>query len=198
MIDDRSNIPEGWADLGAQWRAQPATTVAVEIADTRRRAHVFARKILLRNTREAIAALVVIVAGLHIAWDASHTLGRSSGVALAIGALFVLVVLLVRGGNQPAPPSDAPTSVALAHEHAELERQARLLERVWLWYLAPLAPGMCLVSADELRSAIERDDAFAIALSLGWSGLAIAAFVFVAWLNRRAARKLRERMAKLM
>ncbi|MEY4578125.1 MAG: hypothetical protein RL701_2828 [Pseudomonadota bacterium] len=205
MTDKRSPLPDGWEDLGAQWRsrarerAEPTitTTSAVDITEARSRARAFARKVFLRNAREACAAGLVIAVGVRSAWIAATTLAFLGGVSLALGALFILVVLLVRGRNRSAPPSDAPTSVVLAHERHELDKQARLLERVWLWYLAPLVPGAGCMSLDSLLGAVAKAAPLGIVLEIANSAFVLAVFVFVAWLNQRAARKLRERMANL-
>lgn len=197
MTDERTKDAGAWGELGAQWRAESAPNTAVDIAELRKRSSAFARTIFLRNLREAVAAMIVIAIGLHMAWNASTALVRSGGVTMALGALFILVVLLARGRNRPAPASDAPTRVALMHEQSELERQARLLEGVWLWYLLPLVPSLGLLGLDGLLRALESGRAPAIALAVAEVAFSFAALVLVHMFNRRAARRLRERMVKL-
>jgi hypothetical protein len=191
---------EGWERLGAAWRNEPVgAPPPIDVAEVRRRADAFARTIRRRNLREIAAGAVVIAGGAGIAATAPARLGQLGGVAMVLGAIAVSLFIALRARNRPAPPPAAPTREVLAHERAELERQARLLERVWIWYLAPLLPSVVLIYADALIRALGRsgpERTVGIALSAGLFGASLAFFVLIGRLNARAAQRLRARMAQ--
>jgi hypothetical protein len=204
MSDETRNggeAPEGWGPLGESFRADPADASSFEGVDggaVRARAETFARKIRRRNLREVAAGAFVVAGGVTIAARAPTALGLAGGVAMALGAIFVSVFIFLRARNLRAPEPAAPTSEVVAYERAQLERQARLLERVWLWYLAPLLPSVALIYAESLQRALDRPDPTGgVALTAALFAASLGVFVVIGWINKRAARGLRERMAQL-
>jgi hypothetical protein len=196
-MNEHEQGPQGWAALGASWRGGASAGEsgdgsafdAIDVDELKARSASFARTIRHRNLREVVAGVVVIASGLWIAWTAWSTLVAIGGVAMAIGAASVTTVILLRARNIVPPPPDAPTPEIIAYERAQLERQARLLERVWAWYLAPLLPGIVAIYVDVfLRAPHARPRIGAMFLGT------LAFFVFLGWLNARAARRLRSRM----
>jgi hypothetical protein len=134
-----STPPQGWDALGASWRADVSARSSFEDVDAdvvRARAADLARKIRRRNVRELVAGALGAIAGGWIAYDASSLLLLLGGVAMAVGALTVTAIIVLRARNVSPPPLDAWTREVIAFERSELERQARLLERSWTWYLA--------------------------------------------------------------
>lgn len=199
-MSDQSNGPDGWDALGAEWRRdEPSSSFAdVDPAVIRARAESFARSIRWRNAREVAAGVAVALGGVGIAARASSSFGWFGGVAMAVGALVVSATVALRGRNASPPPPDAPTRDVIAFERAELGRQARLLERVWLWYLAPFVPSIVAIYAGSLRAAFAKPDRTGgIVLSVLLFGVTVAFFVLVGWWNARAARELRRRMKAL-
>jgi len=199
MTDDTDPKPEGWHALGEAWRASapPPETAAVEVdvAAVRKRADAFARRIRRRNLRELVAGVIVVLAGIRIAFEHRSTLESVGGALLALGAVVLCAVLVKRGGHGAPPSPDEPTRRVLAYERAELEKQAVLLSRVWVWYLGPLVPGVVLLDvAGMLR---DLDEGLGLARSLAYPAFTIVVFVFVGWLNRRAAGRLRARMDRI-
>lgn len=201
--EQREEGPEGWSDWGASWRAaapQGSSLDDVDLAQARRRADRFAWQIRFRNAREIAAGVLVVVCGVGIATHAPTWLGVLGGVAMSLGGAFVSVFIVLRARTLPAPAPTAPTREVLAHERAQLERQARLLERVWIWYLAPLVPSVVLIYAEGLLGALGRAGTHrsaTIATTVGMFAGTLAFFALIGWMNVRVARKLRERMAKL-
>lgn len=199
-MSDHSTKPEGWDLLGEHWRKdeQRSAFVAVDPDVVRARAARFARTIRWRNLREVISGHFVVLAGAGIAYHASSPYGRFGGVSLAIGASIVVAVIVRRTRNLLPPPPDAPTCEVMAFERSELERQAHLLERAWLWYLAPFVPSIVAIYAGAARVALSRPEHGG---SLPFVGLLFVAtagvLVLVGWLNVRAARSLRRRMVAL-
>lgn len=199
-MSDRPEGPEGWDALGAEWRQDEPTSSFddVDPVAVRARAARFARTVRWRNARELAAGAAVALGGVGIAWRASSSFGWFGGVALTAGALVVTATIALRGRNASPPPPDAPAHEVIAFERAELERQARLLERVWLWYLAPFAPSVVAIYAGSLRAAFARPDPTGgIVLAVVLFGVTAGVFFLVARWNTRAARALRRRMKTL-
>jgi hypothetical protein len=194
MSDPNDREQRLWAELGEQWRkdaAGAARLAAVDPDVVRARAGKLARTIRRRNARELVAGAVVIAFGVYRMSTATAWLAQLSGAAMIAGAAFVSAVLLRRGGNLPPPPPTAVTSEVMAFERAELERQAALLERVWLWYIAPLLPGIALSLADSYVEAVRAGRPLWLFAPI--VALCAAVLVGVGWLNARAARRLRVR-----
>lgn len=206
-IEQERGALEGWNELGASWReggssssSSPSSFEGVDLAAVRARSRAFARRVWLRNLRETAAGVLVAAAGVAIATHAPTTLGMLGGVAMVLGAVGVSLVIALGARNRRAPEPSAPTREVLAHERGELERQARLLERVWLWYLAPLLPSVALIYAEALIRALGHAGparTVGVAMSLGMFAVSLGFFFLVGRLNARAARELRARMGKL-
>ncbi len=189
--------PEGWSSLGAKWRSNHGAAErlqAVDIQQVRARAAQFASKIRRRNAIELFACLFVAVVALRMTLFEERRLLIASGVALLVGVFIVTATILLRARSTLAPQLQAPTREFLQHERRELERQAHLLENVWLWYLAPLLPGVVLSISDEVLVAVEHQDQGALALSVVSLVAAISFFFLVGLHNRRAAVQLRARV----
>ncbi len=192
--------PEGWTSLGAKWRSDSSKVDglhAVDIEQVRARADKFAGKVRRRNAIELSACLVVAMAALWMAIFEERPLLIASGVALLVGVTIVAATIWFRARNVVAPRLEAPTRDFLQHERRELERQAHLLENIWLWYLAPLLPGVVLSIVDELLIAAQHQDQNALALSVMSLAIALIFFFAVGRLNGRAARRLRARVDAL-
>ena len=191
--DDRA-----WSDLTEGWRADPADAerlAAIEPADVRARAAKFSRKVRHRNLGEVVAGVIVCGYGAVLMATASEPLRLWAGLTTIAGALIVCVILLVRGGNLDPPPPTASTSAVLDFERAQLLRQAALLERVWLWYLGPLVPGLSLSLASSwVEAARAGRPTWPI---VPMAAACVALFVLLGWLNGREARKLRDKATRL-
>ncbi|MCU0654396.1 MAG: hypothetical protein MUF64_03630 [Polyangiaceae bacterium] len=193
-----------WGQLSQAWRQGGTEQEQRQIEEAaavaaRERTASFSRSILRRNLREWLASAVVLVSGLATASSAGTWSGRAGGVFLALGALYVGVWIFHNGKDLPAPGPGARTSEHLAHEVAQLERQARLLEQIRWHYLAPLLPGVLLMLASGLEGAARRG---ALSGAMGatlWASLLLPftlvtlVFAGVDALNQRAARTLRLR-----
>lgn len=191
------SAPEGFADLGAAWRSEGDESPSfsdVDVARVRARAEAFSGTIRRRNAAELVASLFVLGFSAVIAARSTSRLGVAAAASLASGVVVVVAILLRRGRPNTPPPPDAPTREVLAFHRAELERQATLLAGAWLWYVGPLVPGIVLVTVDSYAQSVaahpERAGAAAV-LAAGVLALSGAVLVGVAWLNRRAAARLR-------
>jgi hypothetical protein len=184
----------GEDELRSLWRAQPTNDAPELSADAlRARAAELARKSSRRNWREIIAGVLGIAfVGAGVALFASSIpLAAVGCVMLIVGQTFVLVTLVRRGFARRAPDVTASTADHIAHYRAELVRERDLLGTAWLWYVAPLLPGLVLTPV-------------ALILAVGahapaaWTWMNLVIFVVVtlaigagiASINRRASKKL--------
>lgn len=174
--------------LKQAWQAAPAAEPLPSIANLERRATRFERTIRLRNAIEYVAAaLVVTLFGAFAIWMPLPVPTMRVGAALiAIGGI-VVAWQLHRRASLALPDMGLP--VLLRHR-TELVRQRDALASVWLWYLLPLVPGLVLML---LGPAI--DGGWDLLLRLRFADAAALAlppafFVWVWWINRRAAAKL--------
>jgi len=174
------------------WKEQAMTTHSLSLDDIRSRQAELDRLVRRRNRMEyltgGLAAAFLLVIGLIVLSGAETAadLLRAAGFLLLAAGLGIAGIRLFRG-SRPAGGDIA----ASGREHllARLERERRLLESAWLWYVAPLVPGFVLVYlgtwwADPARPAFPLI-----------AGAATVVFlVGVVLVNRAAARRLlRER-----
>ena len=178
-------------DLLAIWKQEePRMDITVE--EVMGRAAKFQRTVRWRNAREYAAGALAVVWVVYSMKDAMPPLVRAGSVALVIGVAFVLYQLHQRGRAAAVERTDAPTLEVLRRYVAQLRRQRDLLRDVPRWYLAPFLPGFLLITIGRF---LEEPERWPIQLAfLLFSG---AVFAFVAWLNRRAARKLDEEIREL-
>lgn len=190
--DPFATLQRAWHEQGPLGALDPLTLPQLQ---ERSRAH--ARRVWWRNAREWAA--VALVVPTFLAWGLSteRWLVQAGCVWTALAAVWIGVVLWRRGTNLAAPAVDAPTVTFLRHERAQLERQAVLLERVPTWYVAPLAAGLVPILGDRAWVLVEAGAPRAGVVALGATVLLIAlVFGGVLWLNRRAARELREQLSR--
>lgn len=174
-------------DPRSLWKGQPVAPTAFSPGRLAARARTLETTVLARNRTEYIAgglvALLMLVlgalslhSGISTPDDAVATLGLFT---LAAGAVVVCVQLYRRTGR-PRAMSGAVAS--LAAYRAELVRQRDALRAIWLWYLAPMLPGILLIYGADL---FRPQPAWWLTFSL--LGATLAFFILVAALNHRAA-----------
>jgi len=187
-------------DLGALWRGQPTEGLAVDATPEalRARAEKLARQSLRRNVRETVAGVIGAAATGWIGWAMPIPLSRAGAALIVLATIWILAVLWRRGRARPAPAPAAPTAEHLAHLRAELVRERDLLGSVWLWYLAPLVPGLVLMPLGMILEVAKRAPAAWTWLTmLTWIACGAAAMVAVAWMNRRKSRQLARQIEAL-
>ena len=186
--------------LRALWQGTPAPTPVPDVSRLLGRERAFRRSIALRNATEHTAAALVVVTFVRMGIAAEGaTLVRLACALIAAGAVFVSWKIWIDGRNLPKPDAAATTAAHLAHHRAALERQIALLGTVPRWYLAPFAPGLALFLVgvaleSPLSSAPPSVQATVVG---GMAGVCTLVFAAVAWLNRRATRKLQAELAAL-
>jgi hypothetical protein len=180
-------------DLGSLWRNQPTSALPPLTTDAlRERSARMAKGVKRRNLREAIAGSLGIAA---VSWfgvfSSPNVLSRVGCAMLVVGQVFVLAVLWRRGQPRPAPPVTASTAEHLAHCRAELVRERDLLGSVWVWYIAPIVPGL-LVWLAGLMIAVSPHAPAAWTWSTTLITVACGAgtFALIGRANRRASKRL--------
>lgn len=172
------------------WMARQNDATLSAPRDCQSRATTFERQIRRRNLLEGIAGTFVILgfgitAGMFIA--VGELLLALAPILTVIAAIFVIVKLFRDGSMEARRPEEACAS----HLRRQLTRQRDLLRGVPKWYLAPFLPGLFgFYLAFAAKDAATAGWPSAIQ-NIGFHLVStLALFVFLAWLNLRAARKL--------
>ncbi len=177
------------------WQSQKSEGIRMSTADVRRKAMKFETRVHRRNVREYGAALVVVVFLGFESWRVPDTLTRA-GFILMIAGVAYLAWQLHRRGSARSLPAELGSTTSLEFFKKELERQRDLLQSVWRWYLAPLIPGLVVVTVGAARTNSGHRPHFALWLAV-FNVFAASALVFIGWLNQSAARKLQNRIDEL-
>lgn len=179
-------------DLRDIWQNQETEVMKLSIAELRAKAMKFQKGIRLRNLREQVACIFVIISFAGAYRMIPLTIPRISFALIIAGTVYVAWYLQARGAA-PALPAEMGRSNCIDFYRRELEKQRDLLRNVWKWYLGPLIPGMALfVSWSIVIARPERR----------WFPIAFAAFcavVFwgIGWLNDRGARHIDRQIREL-
>ncbi|MDN3645441.1 hypothetical protein QWY75_04360 [Pontixanthobacter aestiaquae] len=157
----------------------------------------FEKRIRRRNMVEYAAGALVIAVFGWVGW-LTFSVGEYfvSTSWFAMIACTVVVLLNLRRVGSPLPHN--PEISCQAHLRAQMVHQHKAISSVGRWYIGPFIPGMFLVFA-AMAELTARTTGWVIALG-GISGPAVFSggiMLFVAWLNRRAARDLAIRIAEL-
>jgi len=129
-------------DIKSVWKGQK-TEDTVTLQNIRERATKFERRVRRALWREyAGAAFVVVVFGAYI-WFLPGSLVKAGSALCVLGTLFV--VWQMRKRLNPAKVPDASGLDLVGFHRRQLERQRDSVKSAWLWYIAPLLPGMVLI-----------------------------------------------------
>lgn len=181
-------------DVKNMWRSAPAAaTTPLPEAELSRRAGRFQRRIARRNFLEYAAALLVCAGFGFYLWKFPDVLMRLGSVLVILGILVVVWQLRRRASSHPMPGAESALPCRDFHR-AELVRQRDALRAVWLWYVAPLVPGMVV-----FRWGVETNLDPALPFARGWvaDGLIAAVMLGVILLNLYAAHRLQRQIDQL-
>lgn len=190
-----------WTDWEIVWRRQELPRgEAAEVEEIKRtfeaKRQRLARSVTLRNVSETVAAMIVAAALVLIWWQVGAD-GWPFGIALAIvaGVAGVFVCDQRRSRRNRVAP-DAILRAKVEAEIAELQRQRRLMTRVAVWYLSPVALVVAITLATLYvhQKPWERSPLFVAVFSLVYVSLNIWAWR----VNRREVRRrIDPRLAEL-
>jgi hypothetical protein len=181
-------------DVKNMWRSAPAAdTAPLQEAELARRARHFQRRIARRNFLEYAAALLVCVGFGFYLWKFPDPLMRLGSVLTIAGILVVVWQLRQRASSRALPGAESALPSRDFHR-AELVRQRDALRSVWLWYVAPLVPGMVV-----FRWGVETNPDPSLPFARGWAAdVMIAAIVLgVILLNLYGAHRLQRQIEQL-
>lgn len=176
------------------WRAAPATGgEPLPEAELVKRANHFQRRIARRNFLEYAAALLVSAGFVHYLWAFPDPLMRTGSLLTIIGTLVVVWQLHRRASSRPMP-GVASALPSRDFHRAELVRQRDALRAVWLWYVAPLVPGMVV-----FRWGVNTNPDPSLPFARGWAadGVICCVMLAVILLNLYGAHKLQRQIDQL-
>lgn len=180
-------------DIQALWKRQPTTVPEVDMDMIKKNANRFHNQILLRNLSEWLACAFLVVCFTVVALDADfHVVSRVGAILNALGAALVGHRLMLDGRLKKMPDAAQDTQGYLAAYRNNVLQQAQLTHDVWRWYLAPLSPGL-IVFMVGVMLAEPASWTLVVPIMLGIA----AAFVGIHFLNRLAAKKMREKVEEL-
>jgi len=167
----------------------------MSIDEIRQKARKYQRKIGLRNLREYVAALVVVVFFGFQLWHTTDAVVRL-GFAMIIASMFYIAYQLHRRGAARRPVAEMGAESWVEFHRRELERQRDLLGNIWSWYLGPIIPGWVVLMVGMARTNPGHLHHYGIFLS-GFNLVTALVFVGLWKLNQRAARRLQHRIDEL-
>jgi len=184
MVERPSN------DIKQLWLGQETANVGFTLEELRHRDEKFRRRVRNRNLREYLAAAFVVPVFAFYIWFFPNPLMKAGSVLVILGTLFV-VWQLHRRGSARKPPLEASLLDLMEFHRRELARQRDALRSVWLWYLAPLVPGLALTLFGVYRQS-GRSNALMLTIAL-----AVLVFAATWLLNRWGAARLQRRIEAL-
>jgi hypothetical protein len=183
-------------DLKLLWQDQPTEYDPMTLEHVRAKANAFQKKIRRRNLVEYLA-MPVVVLGFSPLLFATHSWMMQLGGALIILATGYIGWQLHRRASARAAPE---SGAALVDFHrGELVRQQKAVRSAGSWYLAPLIPGMVMMTlgrwfqSPAAGRTTETDHVIIVLCSI------IVALAFLAvWLvNRLGAHRLQKEIDEL-
>ena len=133
-------------DVGRIWRDEVTGEFrrrrTEDLSSARDRAADLDAKVLRRDLRETIAALIVIPFYIRFAIRASTPISALGAIIVVITA--AIVPFRLRMARRPARDLTLPVGRAVEIEVARLRAQERLLGSVLVWYLGPFGIGVIL------------------------------------------------------
>lgn len=171
-----------WDRLRQRWQHDAPTAPAISIDELRSLDRTIRKQVRQRDLLETVAAAVVAVFfGFTALGSAANGEWVASGFALLIAVWAVVVPLRLRHARRQMPEEEHRFSLmeTLGRKRDAALAQARMLERVWLWYLTPPAIGVFGLTLES--SGISTS-------TLVYLAAVLVFYAGVAWLNRHVAR----------
>ena len=171
-----------WDKLRNQWRETAPAAPLMAVDELRALDASLWKKVRRRDMVETIAAVVVAAFfGLTTLGTLVEREWLQAGFALLITAWAAWLPFRLRRARRSAAVDGHGASMLdyLRRQRDAALVQARMLERIWLWYLAPPAAGLAGLTL--ARDGFTKG-------SLGYIGVLLLLYAGIAWLNRHTAR----------
>ena len=182
-------------DMRNVWQKQKTEGVHMSVEEIRLRAGKHSHRIAWRNAREYIAALAVTVFFSFNYWQTEDLLMRV-GCVLIVASMFYVCWHLHAHGSAHQMPKHLGAENSLQFHRRELERQRDLVRGVWRWYLGPMIPGLVVLMVAIARTNPGHVRNFGLVFT-AYAVVMVLFFVFIGWLNERAARRLQKKIDEL-
>lgn len=143
--------------------------------------------------RQELVALLVCAGFAHYLWAFPDPLMRAGSLLSILGTLVVVWQLRRRASSRPRPGVESALPSRDFHR-AELIRQRDALRSVWLWYVAPLVPGMVV-----FRLGVNANPDPSLPFARGWAadGFIAGVVLLVILINLYGAHKLQRQIDQL-
>jgi hypothetical protein len=177
-------------ELKSLWKSQALDAETVSLDAIRGVAKGFQATILRRNRQEESAGYLVMLIFGVFAWLLETTTMRAGCVLIILGTLVMLYQLRKRAAIG-ALPTQGAASTYVDYFRAELVHQRDALRAIWLWYIAPVVPGVAVLvwgMAEYGTSGFPW---------LPMLGMFLVPFGVVVWMNLKAARKMQQKIDEL-
>jgi hypothetical protein len=183
-------------DLKDLWQQQPTEYDPMTLEHIRAKAKAFQTKIRRRNLIEYLAMPIVVLGFSPLLFATHSWMLQTGGALIILATAYVAWQLHRRASARIGPESGA----ALADFHrSELVRQQQAVRSVGAWYLAPMIPGLVMITLGRwFQSHVPgrsiEEDRTIIALC----GVIVVLVFLVVWLlNRLGAHRLQKEIDEL-
>jgi hypothetical protein len=180
-------------DLQTLWQAAEANSPVPTRSQIEARARRFRSRLLRRNGFEYISCGFAICVCLGLAFILPPPLCKLGAVLVCAACAFIAAVLARRGHPRQADAGED----CVAFYIGELRRQRDLMQWAWLWYIAPMVPGMFLIMLGEALRVPQGRQAIAYPAFAATAVVTAAIFGWVIWLNLHTARRLERTIRSL-
>jgi len=179
-------------DLRTQWQSQPPEGGRMSLEEVRAKAVQFQKRLRKRNIREYSAMVLAIGMAIPLGvFLRAFPLVLVAMVLVIAGTLVIAYQFRKRMSTRSFTAAAASMS-CLEFYRRELERQRDANLSIWSWYILPMLPGtaMMLIAMAFIRG-------LGPVVSLVYAVLFTIAFIVTGKLNKRAARRLQEKIDEL-
>ncbi|HVV32915.1 MAG TPA: hypothetical protein VHC73_06790 [Vitreimonas sp.] len=184
--------------LQSLWMKQKPEPFAMSLDEVHTRAVRLQQRVQTRNRGEYLAAILVIGVFAYTAIQTPAPLAQLGAVLIVLGTIYVVWQLHRLGRAATKAETEAAGASWSDFYRAQLVKQHAAVSSVWSWYLGPLVPGFIVFVAGVAFAPAGHAPLFArIAIFAVTIGIAAAAFLGIAALNRAAARALQREIDSL-
>lgn len=183
-------------DLKHLWQQQQTEYDAMTLEHIRTKAAAFQRKVRRRNLLEYFSMPVVVLGFAPLLFQTDSWMLQAGGALVILATAFVARQLHRRGSARKGPEAGA---AVVDFHRSELARQQQAVRSMGVWYLAPFAPGLVMITLgrwfqSHAAGRTVETDRMIIALC---SVVVVLTLVAIWLLNRLAAHRLQKQIDEL-